>query len=411
MSPETILIIAAVIAFVMAMSIGANDVANSMATAVGAKAITIKQAIIIAGILEFGGAYLFGRNVTETIKSGIFNVDLINKLPDGNTLYIAGAFAAISAAAIWVFIATFFSMPVSTSHSIVGAMAGFAIVAFGWETIKWSKMTFIVLSWFISPVLGGIVAFGIFKLISWLILHRTSPFAAARKVGPVLVGATIFTVCFLFFVSVMKKGTVEPSVYWPISIGVGILAGIVTYFLLKRIKPNEDEFFSVEQIFKRLQVFTSCYVSFAHGANDVANAIGPLAAIYAIIKLGSIGVKSEIPGELMILGGAGIAFGVFLLGYKVMKTIGENITELNNTRGFSIDLGTATTVLAASSLGLPVSSTHTVVGAVVGVGYARGIGAINLGILKQIVVSWVITVPIAAVTSALLFYAFKALLF
>lgn len=404
MSPETILLLAAFIAFIMAMSIGANDVANSMATAVGAKAITIKQAVIIAGILEFGGAYLFGKNVTDTIKSGIFNIDLIHD----NKMFIAGAFAAIAAAAIWVFIATFFSMPVSTSHSIVGAMAGFAIVAFGWETIKWSKITFIVASWVISPVLGGLVAFGIFKLISYLILHRVSPFAAAKKVGPALVGVTVFSIGVLFFMSIYKKLSVPT--FLGISAGFGIVAGIIALIILRRIKSGEDEFFSVEQIFKRLQVFTSCYVSFAHGANDVANAIGPLAAIYAIVKMGTLSSKAEIPSFLMILGGAGIAMGVFLLGSRVMKTVGTNITEINNTRGFSIDLGTATTVLVASSLGVPVSSTHTVVGAVVGVGYARGIEAVNLGVLKQIVLSWVITVPIAGLTSALLYYFFRLLI-
>ena len=406
MSPETILIVAAIIAFVMAMSIGANDVANSMATAVGAKAITIKQALVIAGLLEFGGAYLFGSNVTDTIKSGIFNVDLITKMPDGNTMFIAGAFAAITAAALWVFIATFFSMPVSTSHSIVGAMAGFAIVAFGWETVKWAKIIFIVASWFISPFLGGLVAFGIFKLISWLILHRVSPFAAAKRVGPMLVGVTMLSICILFCVSVLPAGTISIGYSWLLSISIGLISGIVTKLLLQRIQSTEDEFQSVEQIFKRLQVFTSCYVSFAHGANDVANAIGPLAAIYAIVKLGSISAKAPIPGELLVLGGLGISLGVFLLGYKVMKTIGENIKEINNTRGFAINIGTATTVLAASSLGLPVSSTHTVVGAVVGIGYARGVEAVNFGILKQIVVSWVITVPIAAFTSACLFAIF-----
>ncbi len=404
MSPETILLLAAFIAFIMAMSIGANDVANSMATAVGAKAITIKQAVIIAGILEFGGAYLFGKNVTDTIKSGIFNVNLIQD----NRMFIAGAFAAITAAAIWVFIATFFSMPVSTSHSIVGAMAGFAIVAFGWETIKWSKILFIVASWIISPILGGLIAYGIFKLLSYLILHRDSPFAAAKKVGPILVGTTVFTIGVLFFTSIYKK--LSPVTFIGLSLAIGIIAGLGAMFILRRIKTGLDEFFSVEQIFKRLQVFTSCYVSFAHGANDVANAIGPLAAIYAIVKMGTLSSKAEIPSSLMILGGAGIAMGVFLLGSRVMKTIGTNITEINNTRGFAIDLGTATTVMAASSLGVPVSSTHTVVGAVVGVGYARGIEAVNLGVLKQIVLSWVITVPIAGITSALLYYVFRLLI-
>ncbi len=403
MSPETILLISAIIAFILAMSIGANDVANSMGTAVGSKAITIKQALIIAGILEFGGAYFFGKNVTETIKSGIFKAELITD----HRMFIAGAFAAILAAAIWVFVATFFSMPVSTSHSIVGAMAGFAIVAFGWGSVNWFKIGMIVISWVLSPLIGGFIAYLIFKIISLLIFHKVSPFSAAKKIAPILVGITVLTVSILFFTCIITNSTLSPVFYISASLVAGLITALATYILLRKMfVSHEDEYRSVEQLFKRLQVFTSCYVSFAHGANDVANAIGPLAAIYAIVKLGSLQAKAEIPMFLMILGGLGISLGIFLLGSKVMKTIGESITELNNTRGFSINFGTATTVLVASSLGFPISSTHTIVGAVVGVGYARGIEAVNLGVLKHIVISWVITVPIAALTSALLYLLF-----
>lgn len=403
MTPDTILLIAAAIAFILAMSIGANDVANSMGTAVGSKAITIKQALIIAGILEFGGAYFFGKNVTETIKSGIFKAELITD----HRMFIAGAFAALLAAAIWVFAATFFSMPVSTSHSIVGAMAGFAIVAFGWSSVNWFKIGLIVVSWILSPLIGGFVAFLIFKCISSLIFHKISPFGAAKKVAPLLVAITVFSVCILFFTCVIKSPAITPFVYWTASVSSAIVSAIVAHLLLKKMPVlYDDEFLSVEHIFKRMQVFMSCYISFAHGANDVANAIGPLAAIYAIVKLGNLEGKTAIPVSLMILGGVGISLGIFLLGSKVMKTIGQSITELNNTRGFTINFATATTVLLASSLGFPISTTHTLVGSVVGVGYARGIEAVNLGVLRQIVISWVITVPVAALTSAGLYLLF-----
>ena len=326
-------------------------------------------------------------------------------------MFIAGAFAAILAAAIWVFVATFFSMPVSTSHSIVGAMAGFAIVAFGWGSVNWFKIGMIVISWVLSPLIGGFIAYLIFKIISLLIFHKVSPFSAAKKIAPILVGITVLTVSILFFTCIITNSTLSPVFYISASLVAGLITALATYILLRKMfVSHEDEYRSVEQLFKRLQVFTSCYVSFAHGANDVANAIGPLAAIYAIVKLGSLQAKAEIPMFLMILGGLGISLGIFLLGSKVMKTIGESITELNNTRGFSINFGTATTVLVASSLGFPISSTHTIVGAVVGVGYARGIEAVNLGVLKQIVLSWVITVPIAGITSALLYYVFRLLI-
>lgn len=403
MSSDMILLIAAAIAFLLAMSIGANDVANSMGTAVGSKAITIKQALIIAGILEFGGAYFFGKNVTETIKSGIFKAELITD----HRMFIAGAFAALLAAAIWVLAATLFSMPVSTSHSIVGAMAGFAIVAFGWGSVNWFKIGLIVISWILSPLIGGLVAFLIFKAISRLIFHKTSPFAAAKRVAPVLVGITVFSVCILFLTCVVKSISVTPIVYVSVSVAAGALALGLTHILIKKMPVSpDDEFLSVEHIFKRMQVFMSCYISFAHGANDVANAIGPLAAIYAIVKMGSLEGKTQIPVSLMVLGGLGISLGIFLLGSKVMKTIGESITELNNTRGFTINFGTATTVLIASSLGFPVSTTHTLVGSVVGVGYARGIEAVNLGVLRQIIISWIITVPVAALTAAGLYLLF-----
>ena len=396
----TILIIAAVIGFVMSMAIGANDVANSMATAVGAKAITIKQAVIIAALLEFTGAFFFGKMVTETIRKGIVDPSLI-KEPN---IMIAGAFAALVAAALWVFISTFFALPISTTHAVVGGMTGFGIVAIGWGAINWGKMLFIVSSWFLSPLLGGILAYLVFRFISWAILHREFPLTAARKVGPFLIGLTFFIVMLMFFSKALHMDINFKPLLWSSLFGVGVM--ILSFFILKRVKPKNDEYGAVERIFRKMQVVTSCYVSLSHGANDVANAIGPLAAIYAVVTTGVVGAQAGIPKYLLGLGGLGIALGVAVLGYRVMQTVGDNITELNNTRGFSIDFSTATTVFLASVFGLPVSSSHTVVGSIVGVGMARGLEAINLDIIKKIALSWFLTVPLSAVTAALLYKLF-----
>ncbi len=400
-----LIIVAFIIGFVMAMAIGGNDVANSMATAVGARAITIKQAVIIAAIFEFSGAFFFGKMVTNTIRKGIINPDLIK---DPNVL-VAGALAALLSATIWILVATKFSLPISTTHSIVGGMTGFGIVALGWTSINWAKIIAIVISWFLSPLLGGIIAFFVFKLIVSLILHKKSPLDAMKKVGPFLIGITFFIFMVMFFNKALHKKDME--FYSLVSLGIGIFATIVGYFILKRFKKKNTEYEVVEMMFKKLQVMTSCYVSLAHGSNDVANAIGPLAAIYGIWKMHRISSTTPVPKLLLVLGGLGIAIGVAIWGHKVMKSVGEGITELTNSRGFSVDFSTATTVFLASMFGLPVSSTHIVVGSITGVGYANGFEALNLGFLKQILASWLLTVPLAAITSAVLFKLIFAIFF
>lgn len=384
------------VGFGMAFSIGANDVANSMATAVGAKAITPKQAVIIASILEFLGAVLFGAHVTKTIAKGIVDLNLIN---DPNKILV-GAFSALIASIIWILIATYWGMPVSTTHSIVGGMIGFGLAAGGTEIINWGTLLKIVITWVTSPLIGGAFAYFIFKLISWTILHRKHPAKAAKYVAPILLGVTFYIIAVLFVVKTLKKDIVFGN---NIGLIIGAVAFVLSYLSLRRAKVDGNEYDLVERIFKRAQVVTSCYVSFSHGANDVANAVGPLSLIYIIITSGTVSGVIEIPKYVLFLGGIGISFGVAIFGYRVMKTVGQDITELNNSRGFSIDFATATTVLVASTLGMPVSTTHTVVGAVSGVGFARGIEVVNVGILKNIIISWVVTVPFAAGVSALLY--------
>ncbi len=384
--------------FIIAFAIGANDVANSMATAVGAKAITIKQAVIIAALLEFSGAFFFGKMVTETICKGIVPLTGFGK-PE---IMIAGAFASILASAIFILTATKFDMPISTTHSIIGGLIGFGIIAGGIRSINWFKVVLIVFSWISSPILGALLSFSLFKILSSLILRKDDPFRWTKKIAPLIIGITFLTISWLFLVKTLSKNIFAALA---ISIIVSAFSVVVSYFLVKLIKFEKDEEYSVEKIFRRIQVLTSCYVSFAHGANDVANAIGPIAIIITVARTGLIDNSSPLTvhKSLLAVGGIGIALGVALLGYKVMRTIGERITSLNNTRGFTIDFSVATSVMLASFLGMPISSTHTVVGAVVGVGYAKGFEAVNLSVIKRIIVSWLITVPAAALLSALLY--------
>ncbi len=392
--------IAMLIGFAMAFSIGANDVANSMATAVGAKAITPKQAVFISGVLEFLGAALFGAHVTKTIAKGIVNLEMIGSTEE----ILIGAMAALVASTVWIIFATFWGMPVSTTHSIVGGMAGFGIAAAGWGAVNWVKMGIIALTWVISPLIGGLLSYTIFKIISWTILHRKNPEKASRIWAPLLLGTAFFIIGLLLAIKTFKF-PVNRAFF--VGLIFGIVSFIITLVYVRKIKASEDPYETVENVFKKAQVVTSCYVSFSHGANDVANAVGPVALIYLILKTGSTSGVIEIPKWLLAFGGFGIALGVALLGYRVMKTVGEGITELNNTRGFSIDMATATTVFVASFTGIPVSTTHTVVGAVTGVGFARGIEVVNVGILKNIIISWLVTVPFAGVVSMIVFNIFK----
>jgi len=395
----TLLIFTFLIGLFMAFAIGANDVANGMATAVGAKAITPKQAALLASVLEFSGAAMFGATVTKTIASGIISTTHIQ-----NPNYIIyGALSALLAAGVWVMVATYFGMPVSTTHSIIGGMIGFGLVSGGVKVVYWSKLISIVLSWVISPIAGGVLAFLVFKLITVTILHRPSPLKAAKKVAPLLIGLTLFLISFLFSLTTLKvpygKSIMYGSIFFVIS------ALISWALIMKYASKNSNEYDAVESIFKRVQVMTSSYVCFSHGANDVANAVGPIALVLTILRTGNSTNVVEVPRYVLFLGGLGIAVGVLVYGYRVMQTLGHNITEINNTRGFSIDFGTATTVLFSSIFGFPISTTHTVVGAVTGVGLARGIEVVNTAILKDILVSWFITIPFSMGVSAILYLA------
>jgi PiT family inorganic phosphate transporter len=395
-----VLIVGYVFGFYMAWNIGANDVANSMASAVGAKAITIRQAIFIAGILNIIGAACIGSHVTNTIRKGIVSTEV---LTDPH-LALIGALSALLAAALWVSFATWKSLPVSTTHSIVGAMIGFGIMAGGFSVINWTKLAAVILSWVISPLFSIVIAFLMFKLIVLTILSKKDSFPGALKLSPFFIGIAFFIVVlsFLFKTPLGKKLSIGTPVALVVAMILALIFGFAGKRLLKKLIKNKKSN-GTEEIFRRIQIGTSCYVALAQGANDVANAIGPLAVIYFLVKTGNVGATVPVPLFLLLFGGIGIACGIGMAGHRVMETIGTKITTLTNTRGFSVDFAAATTVLVASKMGLPVSTTHAAVGGVLGVGLARGLEAVNFSIVYKIMLYWVLTVPAAAVTSMAIF--------
>ena len=395
-----VLIIGYIFGFYMAWNIGANDVANSMASAVGAKAITIRQAVFIAGILNVVGATFIGSHVTNTIRKGIVSTDI---LADPN-LALIGALSALLASALWVSFATWKSLPVSTTHSIVGAMIGFGIMAGGFSVINWAKLGAVVLSWIISPAFSLVIAYCMFKIIILVILSQKDPFEQALTLSPFFIGIACFIVVlsFLFKTPLGKKLSLGTPMALVIAMILAAMLGLLGMKLLRYFFRKSGRK-GAEDIFRRIQIGTSCYVALAQGANDVANAIGPLAVIYFLVNTGSVGATVPVPIFLLLFGGVGIAFGIYMAGYRVMDTLGTRITTLSNTRGFSVDFAAATTVLIASKIGLPVSTTHAAVGGVMGVGLARGLEAVNFRIVLKITVYWLLTVPAAALTSMCIF--------
>jgi inorganic phosphate transporter, PiT family len=399
LSESLVLVFGYVVGFYMSWNIGANDVANSMASAVGAKAITIRQAIFIAGILNCVGATFIGAQVTNTIRKGIVSTDVLSD----PHLALIGAFSALLAAALWVSFATWKSLPVSTTHSIVGAMIGFGIMAGGFAVINWGKLGAVVASWIISPFFSLVISWSMFKIIVKFVLRKRNALQWALRLSPIFIGLTVFVVVlsFLFKTPLGKTLSLGTPVAVAIATILATVIGLMGQRLLRRFVPNDET--GTEEVFRKIQIGTSCYVALAQGANDVANAIGPLAVIYFIVKTGTVGAKVPVPIFLLLFGGIGIACGIGMAGHRVMDTIGNKITTLTNTRGFAVDFAAATTVLIASKMGLPVSTTHAAVGGVMGVGLARGIEAVNFRILFKIVLYWILTVPAAALTSMVMF--------
>ncbi len=425
---ETFVIeIAALLGLYMAWNIGANDVANSMADAVGSKSISVTQAVVLAGICEFAGAVLAGAPVTDTVRKGIVDPNTFLTLtglthPQAAALFVIGMTSALLAAAIWLNVASIMGMPVSTTHSIVGAVAGFGIVAAGWQSVQWHKMAMIVASWFVSPIAGGFMAYLLFKFINHSILGRDRPTRAAIKYAPYLVSAVTATVVLATIYKGLKHiiGNVKwftPEVSVIITVALSIATGMMSRFLIRRRLESKDtlpvgeQLEMVEQVFVPIVIITSCSVAFAHGANDVANAIGPLAGIVKVIQSGTVVHKVGVPFWVLALGGAGIVMGLATFGYKVMQTVGTDITEITPSRGVAADLAATATVLICTRLKLPISTTHTLVGAILGIGLARGLGGINKSVTNKIFGAWFITVPVAAVLCMFLFLTGKMYFF
>lgn len=408
-----LLVLACLFGFFMAWGVGANDVANAMGTSVGSRALTIKQAIIIAMVFEFAGAYLAGGQVTETIKSGIVDASVIPP-----QLMVLGMMSALLAAGTWLLIASTRGWPVSTTHSIVGAVIGFAAVGISMDAVHWEGVGPIVASWVVSPVLSGLVAFGIFVSVQKLIIDTDNPFLNAKRFVPLYMFATGFMVSIMTVTKGLKHIGLNLSPFegFLLAVGIGVAVMLLGVALLTRIRVDAEadkdfHYASVEKVFAVLMIFTACSMAFAHGSNDVANAVGPLAAIVGVIQSGgeAVGAKAALPSWVLLLGAVGIVIGLATYGYKVIATIGKEITELTPSRGFAAELATATTVVGASAIGLPVSTTHTLVGAVLGVGIARGIGALNLGVIGSIFMSWVITLPVGAFLSIVFFFVLRSI--
>ena len=409
-----LLALAVIFGLYMTWGIGANDVANAMGTSVGSGAITVKQAIVIAAIFEFAGAFIAGGNVTSTIRKGIVDPTSIADQPE---ILLFGMLAALLAAGVWLMIATARGWPVSTTHSIVGALVGFTVAGIGIDAVHWGKIGQIAASWVISPALGGFLAYMLMMSIRKFILDTEHPFISARRWGPVYVFMVGFIISLVTLFKGLKHLNLEMTI--PMSflaaLIFGVIIAVIGWVLIQKVEidPEADRdyhFASVEKIFVPMMIFTACAMAFAHGSNDVANGIGPLAAVASIIRSGGeMAQTSELPLWILVLGGVGIIAGLATMGYRVMQTIGTRITQLTPSRGFCATLAAAATVVLASRTGLPVSTTHIAVGAVIGVGMARGVGAIDLRVIGGIIVSWVITLPAGGILAALFFFILKGI--
>jgi len=411
---STLLILAIIFGVFMTWGIGANDVANALGTSVGSGALTVKTAIIVAAIFEFAGASLAGSSVTKTIRKGIIDPELISDSPE---LLIFGMLAALLAAGCWLALASTRGWPVSTTHSIVGAIVGFAVAGIGVESVNWSKISQIVASWVVSPVVGGGIAFMLMLSIQRLILKSDNPFLSAVRYAPYY----LFLVGFVISLVTIFKGLkhLDIDLNGIESAAVAAVIGLITALIGKRAVGRatananfgaDDMAAGVERVFAPMIVFTACAMAFAHGSNDVANGVGPLAAVYGLIQTGGeVAQRLPMPTWILALGGAGIVLGLATYGYRVMRTIGSRITSLTPTSGFCATVSAALTVVIASRTAMPVSTTHIAVGAVMGVGLARGIAALDLRVIGSIFLSWIVTLPAGGFLAAAFFFMLKGI--
>lgn len=473
MTVESVLFILILLAgFYMAWNIGANDVANAMGTSVGSGALTLRQAVCVAAVLEFVGAFFFGSHVSETIQQGIIDTSSFSSQP---LLVVYGMLAALIAAGFWLQIASYYGWPVSTTHTIVGAIIGFGVIVGGWDAVYWDEVGFIAGSWVISPFIGGILSFLIFIFLRKFIFYSSTPLEAAKKLTPLILFFVFAVLTFILtssgFSHVMQPlNHLEKAGFSTIAGGCAATIGYVSIrfsrwgaaspvryadgdadiltslekakkHLLKALEsisaekryemsillqevdhlkhryevplellPANSEYTAIEKIFGYLQILSACMMAFAHGANDVANAIGPLSAAVSILKEGTLTTSTVVPTWALALGGVGIVIGLATWGWRVMETIGKKLTELTPSRGFSAEFGAALTIVLASGMGLPISTTHVLVGSVLGVGLARGLEALNLAMMRDIAISWLVTVPAGAILCIVFYEILKGLL-
>ena len=409
MSGDLLLWLAAAVGLYMAWNIGANDVANAMGTSVGSRALSLRQAIAIAGVLEFAGATLVGAHVTDTVRKGIVDPAIFAGDP---RLFATGMTAALTGAAVWLNIATLKGWPVSTTHSIVGAVAGFGIIIGGSGAVSWGTLVKVVASWVVSPVTGGLTAFLVYLFVRRKVIQTDDPAAEARRQAPLMVAVMMAVLSLVMLFKGLKNLKIDLA-WWHtvmLALAVGLVSALAVRLGQKLLDGRRGGAAAgdMESVFRWLQVTTAMFVAFAHGANDVANAVGPMAAVYGTLTSGTVMQKVDVPLWILMAGGGGIVFGLATYGYRVMRTIGTRITEVTPSRGFAAEFGAAITILFGSKMGMPLSTTHTLVGSVVGVGFARGMRALDLNVIRQIVVSWLLTIPAAAAVCIGIFYLLRA---
>ncbi|MBW2029367.1 MAG: inorganic phosphate transporter [Deltaproteobacteria bacterium] len=406
-----ILSLATIVGLYMASNIGANDLANAMGTSVGSGVLNLRQAVAISVVANTLGAVLAGGYVTSTISKGIIDPGLLVDAPGKLML---GMFAALISGGVWVNLATYLGLPVSTTHAIVGAVVGFGLVSVGAGAISWAKIIKIAISWIISPLTGAAVAGGMYYFVEKKIMRARDPFRASERYAPLLVFLVFLVLILSFIFKALKNLHLDLSFFQTFLLTIPCAAAFGAFgrpwirwqIASGSFQSEGQERSAVEKVFAQLQILASCYIAFAHGANDVANAIGPLAAIFSVVRTKAVLLQVHVPVWMLFIGGIAVGGGLLIFGTRVIETIGKNITEITAARGFCVQFGAATTILVCSRLGLPVSTTHVLVGAVVGVGVMRGLGALDLRILKNIGLSWIVTLPFTILLAMLLYKVF-----
>lgn len=416
MGHEFIFIIAAcVIGFLMAWGVGANDLANIMSTAMGSKAISIRQAVIIAVIFELAGGLLGSSHVTDTIRHGIINTDLLANNPAS---LLHGMLAVLMAGMVWMLFASYIGMPVSITHATIGALVGFGAMGLGVSAIHWKMVQSIALAWIFAPFLAALVGYGLFVIIRKLILSAEDPSVPAKKYLPLFFFGVGVVLTFMVVIKDLKQYGYILNIFERFGLTIIISSGIALMgtLIAKRVPlashlKRHERFEYVEKLFSILMAFTACAMVFAHGSNDIAITVGPISAVLSLVQShGGTAMADKFPEWLLLIGSLSVLLGLFMYGHRVIATVGERITTLTPSRAFCATLAAAATVILSTNMGIPVSATQTLVGGVLGVGFARGIGALNLAIVRNIFLSWFVTIPAAAFLAIFFFRLLEILM-